>query len=797
MTINGVKNYLDFCSFGFVLGSLCALRVWSLNALLLGALLGFLVSLLYPVAKYGLFLGLDSSRNLSQGQHFLASRFLVMLAGITASWVWVWCYSNFVVRLELPNECQHTDLVVKAEVVDFPRQMRWGDLEPFSQLRLRLLAVDLAKCRGIESARVYYAGDERIALGDVLTGTLKLRSIRGFANFSEDSRAAQAIASREIARGRLVEISSMRGTESQVARARLFLAERIDAQSSLSAAAKGVLKALVLGFKDGIPEDLRSTYSSLGIGHLLVISGLHVGFLGGVLILLLRWMLRPLCLSLPLGMVQCLIAICAFVLVLSYAGLAGGSLPVVRATAAFGGWLLADLLGRGGQPIRLFWWILCVALALNPFTSLLPSFWLSFGAVFVVLCAGVVVRRFSIRARTALTHVIVCLSVAPVGALYFQQLPLLSIPSNLIAIPIVSFLVVPSALAASILELAGQPGLAEVLWNIASAPIGLTERSTGSGSLNVFGVEHTAGVLVTALASMALLAFWMPISWRWRAVCVAILIFYWIPLSGLNKGDQATLTVFDVGQGSSALFEASGQTLLFDLAGGLPETFHIYDQTVWPYLLEKGVHSVSHVVVSHDDFDHSGGWYSSHFDRKGGHLTSAGAFLEGSEPCVPGRVESWSSEIQLLWLSGFDRNAGFSDNDGSCVLQIRAFGRSILLVGDVGQAHERDMVRFWRDQLKSDMLVVSHHGSNTSTSATWLKWVQPSFAVVSAGFDNHFGHPHQAVLERLARAKTCVLDTSKAGAIRLTWSRASGIAVESSRNTVRRFWQHNARSPCS
>lgn len=797
MTTNGVKNYLDFCSFGFVLGSLCALRVWSLNALLFGALLGFLVSLIYPVTKYGLFLGLDSSRNLSQGQHFLASRFSVMLAGITVSWLWVWCYSNSLIRLELPNECLHTDLVVEAEVVDFPRQMRWGDSEPFSQLRLRLLQVDVPMCRHIESARVYYSGDESIDLGDLLTGTLKLRAIRGFSNFSEDSLAAQAIASREIARGRLVDISSIGTSESQIARARLLLAERIDSQKSLSVAEKGVLKALVLGFKAGIPENLRSLYGGLGIGHLLVISGLHIGLLGGVLILLLKWISRPLCLWLSLGMMQGLIASCAFVLVLGYAELAGSSLPVVRATAAFGGWLLADLVGRGGQPIRLFWWILCVALAFNPFTSLLPSFWLSFGAVFMVLCAGVVVRRFSMRARTALTHVIVCLCVAPVGALYFQHLPLLSIPSNLIAIPVVSFLVVPSALAASILELVAQPGLAEVLWNVASAPIALTESATESRSLNVFGVEHNAGVLVTALASMALLAFWMPIRWRWRAVCVAILIFYWIPLSGLNKRDQATLTVFDVGQGSSALFEASGQTLLFDLAGGLPETFHIFDQTVRPFLLEKGIRSVSHVVVSHDDFDHSGGWYSSHFDLKGGHLTSAGAFLEGSEPCVPGRVESWSSEIQLVWLSGFDRNAGFSDNDGSCVLQIRAFGRSILLVGDVGQAHERDLVRFWRDQLKSDVLVVSHHGSNTSTSATWLKWVQPSFALVSAGFDNHFGHPHQAVLERLARAKICVLDTSKSGAIRLTWSRASDIAAESSRHAVQRFWQHNARSPCS
>ena len=823
MTTNDAKNYLDFCSFGFVVGSISALRASSLSMLLLGALCLLSLRLVcrFWVSRQGrnrhqsqrnlrarvqglsvhaaecdsVQLGANPDRlALVSNSSRIASRFAVMLLGFAVSWLWVWCYSSFLVRLELPKECLNRDLFVEAEVADFPREMRRLGSDPFVQLSLRLRQIDLPVCRDIESARVYYSGDEILNLGDILTGTLELKPIRGFSNFSEDAQVAHAIGTQQLARGRLTEISSLRGSESHIAQARILLAERIDAQQTLEPTEKGVLKALVLGFKDDIPDDLRSTFSDLGIGHLLVISGLHVGFLGGVLILLLRWTLRPLCLWFPLSLNQGLIAFCAFVFVLYYAGLAGGSLPVIRATAAFGGWLLAGLIGRGGQPIRLFWWIVCIALAFNPFTSLLPSFWLSFGAVFVVLCAGVAVRRFPMRVRPVLTHTIVCLSVAPIGALYFQQMPLFSIPANLIAIPVVSFWVVPAALGASALELLVGSSWAAPLWRFASAPIGFSDRLGADAS---FGIQHTSGALVAALASLALLALWMPISWRWRCVCAGCLVIYWVPLNPLFKSDTATLTVFDVGQGSSALFETKGKRLLFDLAGGLPETFHVYDQTVAPFLLEQGVSKVSHVVVTHNDFDHSGGWFSQQFGLAYDHLVSAGGFLQESEPCTPGRVESWSSEVQLLWLSGFEASAGLSDNDSSCVLQIRAFGHTILLVGDLGKDHERALVRYWRERLKSDVLLVSHHGSNTSTSSTWLKWVQPSIALVSAGFNNHFGHPSRAVLKRLAEAGVCVLNTADTGAIRLTWSRTKPIRTATSRQTVRRFWQHNAEPPCT
>lgn len=826
MTTNDAKNYLDFCSFGFVVGSISALRASSLSMLLLGALCLLLVSLacrfwasregrnlhqsqrnLCPRVQ-GLFvhaagcdsvqLGVNPDRlALVSNPSRIASRFVMMLLGFAVSWLWVWCYSSFIVQLELPKECLNKALFVEAEVADFPREMRRLGSEPFVQLRLRLRQIDLPVCRGIESALVYYSGDEVLSLGDILTGTLELKAIRGFSNFSEDAQVAYAVASQQLARGRLTEISSLRGTEAHIAQARISLAEQIDSQQTLRPTEKAVLKALVLGFKDDIPDDLRSLFSDLGIGHLLVISGLHVGFLGGVLMFLLRWTLRPLSLWLPLGLNEGLIAFSAFILVLSYAGLAGGSLPVIRATAAFGGWLLAGLIGRDGQPIRLFWWILCFALAFNPFVSLLASFWLSFGAVFMVLCAGLAVRRFPICFRTVLTHAIVCLSVAPLSALYFRQLPFLSIPANLIAIPVVSVWVVPAALGASLLELLMQSDWASPLWRIASAPIGFSERLAGNASITVFGIQHSSGALVAALTSLALLALWTPINWRWRFVCIGCLVFYWAPLNPLFKSDTATLTVFDVGQGSAALFDAKGERLLFDLAGGLPETFYVYDQTVAPFLLEQGVSKVSHVVVSHNDFDHSGGWFSNQFGLAYDHLVSAGGFLQESEPCTPGRVERWSSEVQLLWLSGFEASAGLSDNDSSCVLQIHAFGHTILLVGDIGKDHERALVRYWRERLRSDVLLVSHHGSDTSTSSTWLKWVQPNIAVVSAGFNNHFGHPSKAVLKRLAEADVCVLNTADTGAIRLTWSRIKPISSATSRQIVRRFWQHRADAPCT
>ena len=104
-------------------------------------------------------------------------------------------------------------------------------------------------------------------------------------------------------------------------------------------------------------------------------------------------------------------------------------------------------------------------------------------------------------------------------------------------------------------------------------------------------------------------------------------------------------------------------------------------------------------------------------------------------------------------------------NDGSCVLQVRHAQVTILLAGDVSAAREREMIRYWRHHLKADVLLVAHHGSHSSTSASFLKWVDPAVAVISAARANRFGHPRPGVLTRLQQRGIRILNTAKDGGV--------------------------------
>ena len=123
-----------------------------------------------------------------------------------------------------------------------------------------------------------------------------------------------------------------------------------------------------------------------------------------------------------------------------------------------------------------------------------------------------------------------------------------------------------------------------------------------------------------------------------------------------------------------------------------------------------------------------------------------------------------------------------------CVLMIDYRGERFVLAGDIGRARERDLVSFWREQLAADTLIVAHHGSQTSSSWTWLKWVRAQRAIISTGYANAFGHPHKAVIDRLQASGATVIDTARAGAVR--WSvdeqGASKLSVVRTRWTP--FW---------
>ena len=188
------------------------------------------------------------------------------------------------------------------------------------------------------------------------------------------------------------------------------------------------------------------------------------------------------------------------------------------------------------------------------------------------------------------------------------------------------------------------------------------------------------------------------------------------------------------------------------------------------------------MLISHADQDHAGGR-----EAMVAAMPIHRALGFGGEPCRNGERWRWG-DVEFLVINGTGQSED-RRNDNSCALAVTVFGRSILIPGDVSAMREHDWVAYWREELNAAVLVLPHHGSNTSSSYALLKWVQPDWAISSSGRGNAFGHPHQRVIARLAAvADAIVLNTAADGAIEITVDRNRPVTATAQRHQLLPYW---------
>jgi competence protein ComEC len=194
-------------------------------------------------------------------------------------------------------------------------------------------------------------------------------------------------------------------------------------------------------------------------------------------------------------------------------------------------------------------------------------------------------------------------------------------------------------------------------------------------------------------------------------------------------------------------------------------------------------------MISHPDNDHSAG--SATLIKA---LPVEQVIVGGERPVHPGRRQCragqawrWPSGVTFQVLSP-ESGEGLSSNNSSCVLQIHIGKLSLLLPGDIDSTREKDLVSYWREILRSDVLLAAHHGSLSSSSYPWLKTVQPGNVVFSHGYLNQFGHPHANILARYRQMASEHLSTAAQGALEIDISPAGEIVVASYRASGQRYW---------
>jgi competence protein ComEC len=550
----------------------------------------------------------------------------------------------------------------------------------------------------------------------------------------------------------------------------------------------GLIKALTLGDGQSIGRQQWEMFRQTGTVHLMVISGSHIALVAGWIYFIVRrlWAYSG-CLRYSPHTVGAVAALCGGV---SYALLAGFAIPAQRAAVMALVGFFAVLMQRqlrAGQALALAALLL---VAMQPAAVLSPGFWLSFGAVGLI--AYVLVGR--LRQDSLLLSAIkiqwaMALGLTPLLLLFFQQVSLLSLPANFIAVPLISFVTVPLALLA-ILLLPVFPELSRWLLHAVDLSLqGLDWVLNGLLSFPVVLVSHpqpALWALLSATVGVFILLAPRGIASRWLGAVLCLPLLF--PLREKIEPGAVKMTLLDVGQGLSVVLQTRGHNLVFDTGAKFSDSFDMGQSVLLPFLRSEAIAKLDTIIVSHGDNDHGGGLDSLLGDIEAEQLfSSASETLQRyvAKPCAGGRHWQWDG-VSFTLLAPPSGIFG-KENDNSCVLKVESPHGSILLPGDIEAAAETWLVDNYRDKLQADVLIAPHHGSKTSSTAAFLQQVKPAYVLIPAGYRNRFGFPHPTVVQRYRQRGAQWLNSADAGAITVVLNKR-GKSVSAYRETDGHYW---------
>ena len=716
----------------------------------------------------------------------------MLLAAVAAAWRGRWLAAGLGFGAMLAAVALEQGLAQRLDpALDGQRLVLTGVVDDLPRLEQRRVVLTLrleqpAELRG--RARLsWYEGQGVPAPGERWRFEAKVQRPRGLLNTGSSSREAWLLRQGITVTGYASGAAAGRRLDAaadQLLRWRGRAARHI-AHVVGDAEAAAVLTAITLGFRGGLDAGTREALAATGTGHLLAISGLHVGlvagaggFAAGALARRLAHGRRP---ARDWGAFGALLAAAVYCL------FAGMPVSAQRALVMTAVGLAALLCRRGGSVPAAFGVALALVLAADPLAVLDPGLWLSFGAVATII-AAVAGRRASpgplpaaLRIQAALAVGMLVCTVA-----WFGRISLVAPLANLVAVPWFSLFVVPPALAGVALSWALPPlGAAALLFAAEATAQGLALIERVAAWPWAAHAPAAPGVLALLLAAVG--AAWSlvprPAPGRW---CAALLFApLCLPGTPPMAPGAFELRVFDIGHGLSVLVRTRDHALLYDAGPAWPGG----DAAAWsvlPALRALGVRRLDRMVLSHGHADHAGGaaTVQASFPATqavGGH----GAEDVAGRRCPAGAAWAWNG-VRFTLLHPEPGFRG-GTNDGSCVLLVEGPGGRALLTGDIEARGERAVLRR-RPRLPVDVVVAPHHGSNTSSGPALVAATRPAWVVFSTNWKNRWGFPAAPVRARWQSAGATLLSTERHGEIVLHFSPHGPAPPELRRRQACRPW---------
>ena len=583
-----------------------------------------------------------------------------------------------------------------------------------------------------------------------------------------------------------------------------------------------VLIALAIGDQAGVSREDWQVFNRSGISHLVSISGSHitlVAAMGGLAMAVFwrraRWRGVGVAEYFPAQLAG---GCAALAVALAYCLLAGWGVPARRTFFMLACLAAAGLARLPLSASRLLLLTGACVLLLDPWAMLAPGFWLSFGAVAILMRIAndhvKPAQDWRERGRRLVvdfckTQGAITLGLTPILAFLMHQVSLGSPLANAVAVPIVGAVVTPLGLLCGALSIV--PGAQKAAWaagwlgqglfEAVMLPVGWIGRADWA-SIHVAAAPWTW--LLPALAGLVFALQGKAGRWRWLGWLGMLPLLLWRP-DRPEPGDWR-LAALDVGQGSALVIETANRTLLYDVGPRYYGGGDAGERVLVPYLLARGVRHIDTLVVSHADLDHAGGLRSvlqalpvassyasfdlaTHVRREAARLSepavSDAQLPSDRHTCEAGmHWEIDGVQFRFVHPQAADLVGKLSSNGRSCVLLVQGRHHSILLPGDAGVAQE---ARYAADLPHIDVVAAPHHGSSSSSGAALTRAVGPAQVLVQAGCLNRFHHPSQSVVARWQAAGAALWRTDLQGAL-IVDSGADGLSVQAQREVSRRYW---------
>ena len=576
----------------------------------------------------------------------------------------------------------------------------------------------------------------------------------------------------------------------------------------------GILPALSLGVSKTLDQDTRQTFATLGIAHVLAVSGLHFGLIAAALTWgIARLIGRSSYIMRRWGRKRATM-FCSALLLWLYILIVGAPVSAQRAMIMMYACMLGHLSGRKPESFRNLTLAGVFILILDPHALFSPGFQLSFAAVLGIFCSNDLVqaplklwfkkhvRRERLRnwlhglATVLIMTIGATLVTAPVSIWHFGQLPLLGMLTNLAAIPFVSFILLPLSLLATLF--AGVEPVGS-FWGLMAgyAEYGCVHVMTWAAAhiplASVKLPPHPIVMLVfTGVAVMTIASKWASL-WRKRLSRVSagaaaiVLLISLISPSFWTSANGVRMTFIAMGQADATLVEfPDGTNMLIDAGNAIGSTYDMGNARILPYLQTLGISHLHYLVLTHPDHDHYAAmesviqsvsvgefWFNGEHVEEPAYLRMMAALEAHAIPTrtiqdVPSYHDFGGASLQRLWPEDALVSAETSRNDRSLVFRLQYGQYSALLMGDAGFEVEQKIAKRYGNQLDVTLLKAGHHGSRYATSEAWLEHTRPEFVVFSAGINNRYQFPATETTRRCAAHGAKMFSTDRSGTVRVT-----------------------------